>query len=445
MRGHVRESCEPATLVRMPASLLEQLDQLKGDFSPQAARKAEQLLKESTRRSMRDTGEWIHLHETLLFFRAYPQNQRVLDLSERLLGGFGRRLKDADREAFEDPEISGVSGTGLTTNFSHPFALSLAKRHGGSITIDWESYENPERLGRTLAVLIPEAFEDWAIASHPDWQRWFKKAHGTARWLIERVDPATYDLLEVPLRWEFGKNRASRTLTRIPRKRFFFHTGALLARRDISLEAEFAKPALHVRKLTLRAAQRIIDIIIDASACRYRELYGFLYPDVANVFHCDFGRGMDFYFFRVPSGWRLPSREYCAGMYFKNGVPVGYVEVIWTKGVMEVGFNLYYTFRQGETAWLYAQLLKLFRERFKLHTFTIDPYQIGHENDEAIESGAFWFYYKLGFRPRSRKVAALAREEAGRIAVDATHRTRPAVLRKLAAGTMEYRVPNRRD
>ena len=94
------------------------------------------------------------------------------------------------------------------------------------------------------------------------------------------------------------------------------------------------------------------------------------------------------------------------GMYFKNGVPVGYVEVLWPRGEkggrMEVGFNLYYTFRQGETAWLYARLLKLFRERFRVASFFIDPYQLGHENEEAIESGSFWFYYKLGFRPESQ-------------------------------------------
>ena len=97
--------------------------------------------------------------------------------------------------------------------------------------------------------------------------------------------------------------------------------------------------------------------------------------------------------------------------FFKNGVPIGYVEVMWTGGVMEVGFNLYYTFRQGETAWLYARLLKLFHQQFKVEAFSIDPYQLGHENDEAIDSGAFWFYAKLGFHSTSRKIRKLAEHE----------------------------------
>ena len=129
-------------------------------------------------------------------------------------------------------------------------------------------------------------------------------------------------------------------------------------------------------------------------------------------------------------------------MYFKNGVPIGYVEVLWTRRGkrirMEVGFNLYYTFRQGETAWLYARLLKLFRERFCVTSFVIDPYQLGHENEEAIESGSFWFYYKLGFRPESPEVARLAEREQQRIATRPGYRTRPAMLRRLATAPMVY-------
>jgi len=176
---------------------------------------------------------------------------------------------------------------------------------------------------------------------------------------------------------------------------------------------------------------------------RYRELYGFLYPDPASLHHADLGRGMDFYFFGAAREWRLPKRDYSCGMYFKNGVPIGYVEVLWPRqpqgGRMEVGFNLYYTFRQGETAWLYARLLKLYRQRYRVTSFLVDPYQLGHENEEAIESGSFWFYYKLGFRPQSPVAALLAERELQKIAARPGYRTRPAMLRKLAAAPVVYR------
>ena len=38
------------------------------------------------------------------------------------------------------------------------------------------------------------------------------------------------------------------------------------------------------------------------------------------------------------------------------------------------------------------------RLAFGCTSFSIEPYQLGRDNDEGIESGAWWFYRKLGFR-----------------------------------------------
>ena len=88
-----------------------------------------------------------------------------------------------------------------------------------------------------------------------------------------------------------------------------------------------------------------------------------------------------------------------------------------------MGFNLYYTFREGESAWLYARLLRLFRQVLGVTCFSVDPYQIGHENEEAIDSGAFWFYRKLGFRPAAPEVAGLIAREESRMPKTPGHRS----------------------
>jgi hypothetical protein len=423
-------------------SLLAHLEACKGKFGLDAAREVLALLKRVEHTRFRDAQELIQLHETVMFLRAYPQNAQVLHCADRILFSFGERLRRLPREDFEYSEISGIAGTGLTTNFSYPFAKSLAGRHAACVGIDWEQYQHADRLGPILARLVPESFEDWAVAPHPDWRQWYEKANGSLPWLMSRVAPEVYDLLELPIRWEMRDSAASRSLARLPRKKIFYHDGPFLARKDVSIEAEFAAPKIAAELLPRDEAQRMIDLIVDASAVRYRELYGFLYPNAANVYRADLGRGMDFYFFGVARKWRLPRRDYSCGMYFKNGVPIGYVEVLWPRkpkgGRMEVGFNLYYTFRQGETAWLYARLLKLYRERYRVTSFLVDPYQLGHENEEAIDSGSFWFYYKLGFRPESPEVARLAERERIRVTADTTYRTRPATLRKLAASPVVY-------
>ena len=127
-------------------------------------------------------------------------------------------------------------------------------------------------------------------------------------------------------------------------------------------------------------------------------------------------------------------------MIFKNGVPVGYFEGISLFERMESGFNLYYTFRDGETAWLYARILNIFRHLLGVTAFSIDPYQIGFENEEGIESGAFWFYRKLGFRPTRPDVMKLVLNEEKKLASRSNYRTSANTLRKLAGGPMIFEL-----
>ena len=229
-----------------------------------------------------------------------------------------------------------------------------------------------------------------------------------------------------------------RSKLRLPRGALFYHHGPFLKRREVSLEGAFAEPAIHTRRLSYGRARRVVRTIRAASASRYRELYGFQHPDEHHVYHADLGRGVDLYFFGVPPEKRLPLRAYHSGMFFKNGVPMGYVETLSLFERCEVGFNLFYTFRDGETAWLYAHLLKFLREQLGVTCFSIDPYQIGYENQEAIESGAFWFYYKLGFRPGSAENARMAAREVEKIAERPAYRTSAAILRRLATAPLFY-------
>ncbi|HET6972818.1 MAG TPA: hypothetical protein VFH96_02275, partial [Pyrinomonadaceae bacterium] len=129
---------------------------------------------------------------------------------------------------------------------------------------------------------------------------------------------------------------------------------------------------------------------------------------------------------------------------YKNSVPIGYFEGISLFERMESGFNLYYTFRDGETAWLYARTLNVFHHALGVRAFSLDPYQIGHENEEGIESGAFWFYRKLGFRPTSKDVLRIALKEEEKIKTREGYRTSPATLRKLAQSPMIFELDRER-
>jgi hypothetical protein len=182
----------------------------------------------------------------------------------------------------------------------------------------------------------------------------------------------------------------------------------------------------------------MLDLARAATASRYREFYGFTYGDPATGIGARAGRGVDIFLFGVRRGWRLPLRAAYTAIVLANGVPAAYYEGLCFAERMEAGFNVYYTFREGESAWIYAKVLKLCRERLGVTSFSIDPYQIGRENDEAIDSGAFWFYRKLGFRPTDPAVRRLVAREEARLAASPGARTPPATLRRIAACNLLY-------
>jgi len=224
-------------------------------------------------------------------------------------------------------------------------------------------------------------------------------------------------------------------------RRVFYHPAPLLRRSEVSLEKELALPPLPLRKLSRRQGERIMDLIREVMAVRYRELYGTILGDPASVVEANPGRGVQIYLWGLPLGRRLPLRAYLAGFTLKNGVPINYIEGISLFEWMEVGFNTFYAYREGESAWLYAQALRLLCQLHGSQCISVYPYQIGYQNEEAIASGAFWFYRKLGFRPGRPELLALAEREERKIASLPGYRTPARTLRKLAMGHIFYELP----
>jgi hypothetical protein len=429
------------------SELIERLEQWKRCFDATRAGDLEALLRAVGAERISTPQDLIRLHETLLFLRAYPIRDRVASLADEILFAFASRIPaDIDLDPFEEPEVSGITGTSLTAVFSYEVARHLAKLDPKHIEIAWDRHDEQDRMGAVVRKLLPMLREDWPVEAHVPFEQWITAAHPRRQsdlaWLLSRVpDADAYDSMGLPLTWRMASSRYSRSHLRLPLRKLYLHREPLLRRADISLGRELNGDPIPVKRLARPQALRILDAIMATSAMRFRELYGFSHPDEAGVYHAAVGRGVDVYFFGVPREWRLPLRAYHAGMFFKNGVPAGYVELLSFFERAEVGFNLYYTFREGESAWLYARLLRLFHQELGVTCFSVDPYQIGHENAEAVDSGAFWFYRKLGFRPTSPGVAQLVAREEGRMRKTPGYRSSRRTLEKLADGYLLYEMP----
>ena len=437
--------------------LLSKLEVEKTKFGADG-KQTEKLLAAIDRRRFSDAEALIRFHEALMFIRAFPQSANTFRLADELLSRFAERVdrvrsSGADLTAFDYIESSGIAGTTISGTFSYAIARWLVDRHSLQVDVDWGKHEKKERLGSTLPRLLPLLEEDSLVEANIPYLAWLRAAKAGKEsdlvWLVRRFDQLRllekekaelYDSLELPVAWSLDQPRASRTGNiRKPRK-IFYHTEPLIRRSDVSLAEEFDSPPMKLEKLARDQGEAILDTVRAATTVRYRELYGITHGDAGSVMRADVGRGVVIYLWGLPPERRLPLRAYHAGFTLKNGVPINYIEGISLFERMELGFNTFYTFREGETAWVYAKVLRLLNQTVGATCFSLDPYQIGFNNEEAIESGAFWFYRKLGFRPAQEELIKLVEAEEKKIRADGQYRTHERILKRLSTRHMIYEM-----
>lgn len=444
-----------------PDQLLSRLEAAKSDFGRGQAAVLGKLLSQVSKLQLDEPRQMIRLHEALLFLRAFSHAQSVVPRIEHLLNTFHRRIETirgahADMSLFDDFDTSGIAGTTMQDTLSFDVAQWLVSRVPRNVEIAWDDYWEDHQAergrGTTWPRFIPLLEEDADVEANIPWMRWLDSARGrrdALPWLLQqfqklplpaRQQAELYDSLRLPLRWRLENLKLSRTRNWSAPRRFYFHDGPLIQRSGVSLARELTLPSPRLEKLSAAAGEAVMHGIRETMVVRYRELYGTTLGDARTVVRADLGRGVVMHFWGLPASRRLPLRAYVAGYTLKNGVPINYIEAIGLCEWMEVGFNTFYTYRQGETAWIYAQALRCLRALTGARCFSVYPYQIGQNNDEAIDSGAFWFYRKLGFRSGRADLRALCEKEEEKIATIPKYRTPARTLKRLAEAHMFYEL-----
>jgi hypothetical protein len=444
-----------------PNNLLTQLEAAKNRFDPGHASVITKLLAELSRFQFADPHRLIRFHECLLFLRAFPHAASQVSTVEHLLDTFHRRIENlrnlnVDLSAFDDFDTSGIAGTTMQDVLSFDVANWLARRIPSNVEIAWNDYWDDYQAERsrsnTWPRFIPLLEEDAAVEANIPWSSWMDAArgrHNALQFLLNHLQqlPLTsaqraelYDSLRLPIRWRLENLKLSRTRNWARPRRFYFHDAPLIQRSEVSLARELSRPAPKLEKLSVAAGESVMRSIREIMVVRYRELYGTTLGDPRSVVRTYLGRGVVMHFWGLPPDRRLPLRAYIAGYTLKNGVPINYIEAIGLCEWIEVGFNTFYTYRQGETAWIYAQTLRCLLALTDAKCISIYPYQIGQNNDEAIDSGAFWFYRKLGFRPGRPDLRNLCEKEEEKITANPKYRTPRRILKRLAEAHMFYEL-----
>jgi hypothetical protein len=441
---------------RSPVAALRALWRWRDRFGPEAAARKLELLRRLERARLPHAAQVLRLHEILCFLAAHPDDARLRRRVERMLGAFAAR-PDLGRHA-RSLEDSGIAGTALTFRFFAETARWLARRWPRLLRVDWDDYDHAGRLEPWLALIAhpaeSPALDELALDVR-EWVARMKSPRETdatflVNALVGRVrDPALhetlYDQLDPPLRLLPGRDTPSRTRDRVASAPIRFQSGPLRRGRP-DLRAEILRPPLAVRAASPREGRRLVDLARAAMVSRNRDLDVFAYGDPRDVTVVDCGEGLQFASIGAIPECRLLLEAVYGYLTLKNGVPIGYVLTSALFGSCEVAYNVFETWRGTEAAWVYGRALATARHLFGADTFVIYPFQLGEGNEEALGSGAWWFYQKLGFRPRAREARRRMRLELRRMASNPKHRSSRATLARLAASHLFYHLgPERAD
>jgi hypothetical protein len=439
------------------AATLRALARLRDEYGPAIGVRKLATLRALEQARLGTAREVEALHEILCFLRAYPDSPELLAAVTRMLEAFDRR-PDLQRHA-RALENRGIAGTVLRDRFFAPLVRWLAWRWPERLRMDWKKLEHPERLGALLPLLAEHAESPALDELEHEAQVWVSKLKPSsatdAAWLAQTLFTrlvAHWDLIEKlwddldpTLVLEPGPDTPSRTLAFLPSAPRGVWQRRPLHRGRPDLAAELRRPPVSVRTLTSAAGERVIDLAREAMVTRQRDLDSFSYGDPHDVRMVDCGDGLAFACIGLVPERRLMLEAVYAFLTLKNGVPIGYMLNSALFKSAEIAYNVFETFRSAEAGLVYGRGLATVRHLFGADTFTIYPYQLGEGNEEAIESGAWWFYQKVGFRPKHPAALKFMDREVAAVRRHARHRSSRATLRALARHNLYYHAGPVRD
>lgn len=426
----------------MPMHTLAELERRRLEFGDEAAEARRQGLRRLARARLQGAAAVRRLHELLCFIRAYPDDAEVQVLAGRMLERFAQR---ADLRVHA-PALanSGIAGTAIHFRFFAAQAQWLAAHWPAQLSLDRHDREAEERIARALQVLLTHA-ENTALREMPrpgyaTLDRLCGRGETDAAFLLRRIaampgDGVTREAFSDAVDASYTLSPAPGTPSRSgacwPTAPVAFRRAAPPRARP-DLRAELQCPPRRARRLSVADGQAVIDLARAAMVTRERSLEAFAYADPRDAWLVDDGDGLAYAFAGMIPERRHAVFSYYGALTLRNGVPIGYTQADVLGRSAALSFNTFESFRGAEAAHTFARFLAALRALFGCTSFTLEPYQLGDDNDEAIDSGAWWFYAKLGFVPRDAATAALAQRERERLRRRAAHRTSAATLRRLA-------------
>ena len=399
-----------------------------------------------------DAQTLLAYHDVLLFLLAYPESAAMRALAAREL----TRVADAARvlgtsgPARERAKLTGtgVAWSAITIAFSYPIARWVLARYPDCGEIDSFGVRGA-LLAEWLRHALPPAEFALVDAGEGDPQALIEAGSEGWRgsrigWLVAQLErlpcdgalrEALFDSLELFLTLHPRDTSLSRTFARGLVAPTWFHRTPLMRGADV--KGLLATPLPAPRRLTREQCAQLVDAGRATLAMLGRETDPIAHADERCTRHLALGRGVTIALYSARPARRNPLDSHIGYVLFKNAVPVGYGGGWPFLGRCKIGINVFAPFRGGESAFLMASVLRVYAQLFAVERFIVEPYQFGAGNREGLESGAFWFYYRLGFRPVDSALRALADAEFTRMTAERGYRAPLPVLRRFTRSDIE--------
>ncbi len=408
-----------------------------------AARK--QVLTNIPLRSIQNVRALLELHDLVLFALAHPG-----DVAERKLALSALQHVSQETErlsAHSERNTMALSNTGLahtsvTVAFSRELLVWLQENYPDHVSV--HSVDGDLKAAKSwIKGLLPHAEQEAFELDDFDLNAWLANARGKRKpadlswWLklTERLPEAVrstlFEQLQIYVSVDLGDTGLSATYGRSPQRPVHAFPNGLP--RSIDLPALLRRPLPAPRTLRSSERQQVVEASRGILLSGLRETGPVTHADPRTVELIDMGDGIDIALFHLPPSQRQTYDSYIGYVAFLNTVPAAYGGAWMFPGKTKVGVNVFPSLRGGASALLFGQILRCYAQRFGVDRFEADPYQLGHGNADGIASGAYWFYYRLGFRPVDRATARIAEKEFLRFAKDKAHRSDTDLLRDLAA------------
>ncbi|MDP2387336.1 MAG: hypothetical protein Q8M29_13250 [Bacteroidota bacterium] len=393
-----------------------------------------QALHKTAMPANKELTEHQHL---LLFLSAHPNSKEFLDLVNKEKERLAKHIKkQSPAKLKKELENSGLPYTPTLSCYSHDLLEWLQQNDSVQMTYDYSTEEEIE-LNHVLQFTLPELEKGLTAAGNLQEDLLSELQVKPPQFLSFLIDQFSnlnkepfikdyfWNKLSVYVELKSEEIKFSKLYNQLSFDTSYFHTNLLRSFDHIELlntelpyftilKPEQQEELIEVMRMSLLLLGRETDptTFIDRRSLRFYQLE----------------RGISIAIYGMTANRQLPMESYVGYTLFKNGYPAAYGGG-WVHGRKALfGINIFEQFRGGESGYMFMQLLRVYRQVFEVDYFEVEPYQYGLDNPEGIESGAFWFYYRYGFRPLDKELNTIAENEYSKIKSKKGYRTNAKTL-----------------